>query len=342
MQVEGADAQVQRASKASRLPISEIRHSVLGRWADHLYRTQPHSTPSRSGPSWTWTGTANSCTHCQAEETSRLEWRLPWILTCDIHHCYLGAPDQPAPNPNTHVLTAYILDLSKAGTASRKTLETIEIWRDAITLAHALGRSPAHGRQDLQPAHHRARLLHALIPLTMATDAEERAGTLYSWCVDAGLTRPTKSTSPTLHGRTLKDAIDCASPPCGGSPGGGFSQPATAVDTSLTPAGAEHRPSTPAPQPTLCRSRRVPTRNTLPAPDNRRTRQGPRRRPPLQTRSSSTQRVSLRPPSTSGERRHSYSHQGARTPAHGCDAFASAQPKEPSPCDFWPDLSSCR
>ena len=203
------DAQIQRASTALRLPIFEISHSVLGRWTDRLYRSQPHSTPSRSGPAWTWTGTANSCTHCSAEGTSRLEWRLPWILTCEKHRCFLGAPGQPAPSPDIYVLSAYFLDLSNAGAASRKTLETIEIWRDAITLAQALGRSPVRGRKDLHPAHHRARLLHALIPLTMATTPEERAGTLYSWCVDAGITRPTRCALPPLRSRIVKDAVDC-------------------------------------------------------------------------------------------------------------------------------------
>lgn len=203
------DAQIQHASTAFRLPNTEIRHSVLSRWTDHLYRTQPHSTPSRSGPAWTWTGTLNSCTHCLAEETSRLEWRLPWSLTCEEHRCYLGAPGQPAPSSDTHALNAYFLDLSNARAASCKTLETIEIWRDAIALAQALGRSPARGRQDLHPAHYRARLLHALIPLTTATDAEERAGTLYSWCVDAGITRPTRCALPPLRSRIVKDAVDC-------------------------------------------------------------------------------------------------------------------------------------
>ncbi len=201
------DAQVQRASTALRLPVSEIGLSILGRWTNDLYRTPPRSTPSRSGPAWTWTGTTNSCTHCLAEGTSRLEWRLPWILTCEKHH--LGPRSQPTPSPETYVLSTHFLDLGNASAASGKTLETIEIWRDAITLAQALGRSSAHRRQDLHPAHHRANLLHALAPLTMATDPEERASTLYTWCVDAGITRPTKCTLPTFHSRTLKDAIDC-------------------------------------------------------------------------------------------------------------------------------------
>lgn len=109
------------------------------------------------------------------------------------------------------MLSAYFLDLSNVGTPSRKTLETVETWRDGIALAQALGRSPVRGRQDLYPAHHRADLLHTLIPLTMATTPEERASTLYNWCVTAGITRPTRCTLPTLHSRTLKDAVDCIS-----------------------------------------------------------------------------------------------------------------------------------
>lgn len=203
------DAQIQRASTALRLPNSEIGHSVLNRWTDHLYRTRPHSSPSRSGPAWTWVGTTNSCTYCLAEGTSRLEWRLPWILTCDKHRCYLGAHGQQTPHPDTYLLSAYFLDLTNTGTASQQTLEIFEIWRDAITLAQALRRSPGRGRQDLDPAHHRANLLHTLIPLTMETTPEERAKTLYAWCVNAGITRPTRCTLPTLRSRTLKDALDC-------------------------------------------------------------------------------------------------------------------------------------
>lgn len=204
------NTQLQRASTALRLPITEISRSVLSRWTDRLYRTKPRSTRSRSGPAWTWIGTTNACDQCLAEGTSQLEWRLPWILTCTQHHCYLGAPDNSVPDSKTRELTTYFKDLLlDAETTPKKTLEIIDGWRDAITLAQALGRTPTHGRHDLHPAHHRADLLHTLAPLTMVASAEERASTLYTWCVSAGLTRPTRSALPPPRSRAVKDAIDC-------------------------------------------------------------------------------------------------------------------------------------
>lgn len=205
-----SNTQLQRASAALRLPITEISHTVLGRWTDRLYRTQPRSTRSRSGPAWTWIGTTNTCNHCLVEGTQRLEWRLPWVLTCGKHRCYLGPPTHSVPNSETLLLSAYFKNLLlEETTASEKTLEIIDIWRDVITLAQRLGRIPAHGRHDLHPAHHRAPLLLSMTPLAMAMTPEERASTLYSWCSDAGLTRPTRCALPPPRSRAVKDAIDC-------------------------------------------------------------------------------------------------------------------------------------
>lgn len=198
------------------LASEQILAMHLQHWDGTAFRLNP-SQHNLVPSAWTWQRTPRTCAFCTLEHGySKLEWRIPWILTCPEHHIYLSNPSQPtnlepADQPTLDQTEAFqrLLD-GHPGTAAGYTkpaLDVFDTWRDAATLArrtHTRPPTTSHPR-------HAAAMLEHLGQFVNAATPEEAAAVLNQWCQAGQLTKPYGTLLGHVSTRQAQNAIDAIS-----------------------------------------------------------------------------------------------------------------------------------
>lgn len=196
-------AQRCHAAHLACLDDDEVRAMTLNAWTGTALPVEPSATSNRQGPAWTWLAPTFRCTACLKQGVELLEWRLPWITTCELHQAYLSSGGRAVP--------ALAEDLG-IGALHRSRLRSgqadghFDTWRDAVRLAIGLRRCPPMRCNSL--AADRALLMAVAAPLATADSAEERADVLAAWCAAAGVRMVWDSLRHRLRSRALIDAAD--------------------------------------------------------------------------------------------------------------------------------------
>ncbi len=187
------------------LDVATVQAMHLQRWEGIAFPAGSlgHQTPRRRD----WTAQPP---HCPACDHAKLEWHLPWILTCPDHRLHLTCEDQRLRASEAAVERTRYFRVLLTGQQHyaagwiKPPADVFDNWRDALTLHHRIHRNHASQRS----AAGRAALLEEVAPFVLAPTPEQAADVLLHWWKTAHPGRPQASL---LHGTTTiqaRHAID--------------------------------------------------------------------------------------------------------------------------------------
>jgi hypothetical protein len=185
----------------------------LQRWDTIAFRLPPRAEQV-APQAWTWLRTPRSCPRCTQEDGyRRLEWSIPWILTCTKHRSYLCSSTDTNRALATEIDIAHTLGFQalldghsgQAAGYRRPPLEVFDTWRDAISIARrtrSWGVAPRHEPRELSA------LISHLAPFVNAASPDQAAAVLLQWCRTGGVLWPYGSLLGRVRTRQAQDAID--------------------------------------------------------------------------------------------------------------------------------------